>query len=247
MRVSPGTDWTVSSPECSCTMRRAVSRPSPVPCPTPLVVKNGSKIWAWTFGGMPGPLWPFSTSRRSRSRPDTLVSEELLENMGLDFRRDARSVVADFDQQAIQLAGGADAQFALALHGVDGVVDQVGPDLVQLAAARADLRQAAVEIELHIDTLFEAVPQHQQRAFDPLVDVHFLLRTLIHISVLFNRADQIGDAAGGVFDLIEQSSDGEGSGDACEEIGPRLRGELRGHAVEPGSFAARIHQGGRQV
>src|ERR1017187_10692713 len=98
--------------------------------------------------------------------PDTLGGEERLENMGLDFRRDARSVVAGFDQQAIQLAGGADAQFALALDGVDGVVDRVGPDLIQLAAARADLRQGAVEIELHAAALLYAVPQHQQGAFE---------------------------------------------------------------------------------
>src|ERR1044072_7272664 len=44
-RVSPGTDSTFRSPWCLLTtIRQEVSRPSPVPSPTGLVVKNGSKI-----------------------------------------------------------------------------------------------------------------------------------------------------------------------------------------------------------
>ena len=79
------------------------------------------------------------------------------------------------------------------------------------------------------------------------MDVHFLVGSLVHIGVLFDRADQIGDAASGIFDLIEQGDDGERSGDAGEEVGPRLSGELLVHPVEPGGLAAGIHQGGRQV
>jgi hypothetical protein len=45
-RVSPGFDATRMSPWCLRAMRHAVSSPRPVPCPTPLVVKKGSKIRA---------------------------------------------------------------------------------------------------------------------------------------------------------------------------------------------------------
>ena len=136
-------------------------------------------------------MFPYDPAHRFETQPGSLPhslgGEERLENMVLHFRRDARSIVGDFDQQAIDLARRADTQLALSLHGVDGVVDQVGPDLVQVAAARADLRQGAVEIELHRDAVFQPVTEHQQRAFEALVDVHFLIGPLVHVGVLFNR------------------------------------------------------------
>ena len=47
----------VISPEWrSTTIRREMSRPRPVPLPTSLVVKNGSKTRSSTFGGMPVPV-----------------------------------------------------------------------------------------------------------------------------------------------------------------------------------------------
>ena len=51
------------SPSCrSTTIRRAMSRPRPVPLPTSLVVKNGSNARARTSAGRPGPVSPISTS-----------------------------------------------------------------------------------------------------------------------------------------------------------------------------------------
>ena len=53
--VSPGWESMAIVPPCrSTTMRRAMSRPRPVPLPTPLVVKNGSNARAATSGVMPG-------------------------------------------------------------------------------------------------------------------------------------------------------------------------------------------------
>src|SRR6185312_11179697 len=45
--VRPGSDSNVSEPSWrSTTIRRAVARPSPVPAPTSLVVKNESNTWS---------------------------------------------------------------------------------------------------------------------------------------------------------------------------------------------------------
>src|SRR4051794_37072046 len=52
----------------SSMMRRQVSRPRPVPAPTSLVVKNGSKILSRFSSGMPGPSSPMSTFTQSPSR-----------------------------------------------------------------------------------------------------------------------------------------------------------------------------------
>ncbi len=49
-------------------MRQEMSRPSPVPSPTGLVVKNGSKTRSRTSGGTPGPVSRNSTSTWSPSR-----------------------------------------------------------------------------------------------------------------------------------------------------------------------------------
>src|SRR3984957_16672877 len=74
-RVSPGTDSTCRSPWCLLTtIRQAMSNPSPVPSPTGLVLKNGSKIRFLMSAGMPGPLSPISTSAQSPSRAVRMVS-----------------------------------------------------------------------------------------------------------------------------------------------------------------------------
>src|ERR1044071_3014571 len=43
------------SPRCWSTMLRTIGRPSPVPLPSDLVVKNGSKIFSRASFGHPGP------------------------------------------------------------------------------------------------------------------------------------------------------------------------------------------------
>ena len=106
-RVSPGSDTTRRSPPCRLTTtRHDTSSPSPVPCPTGLVVKNGSKT-------------------RDRSSA-----------------RDAGAGVADLHQRAVAVPGGPERQRALAGHRVEGVDDQVGPHLVELAGVGGHLRQA---------------------------------------------------------------------------------------------------------
>src|SRR5215475_8300155 len=74
-RVLPGSDSTRRSPWCLfTTMRQEMSSPRPVPSPTSLVVKNGSKIRSRISAGTPGPVSPISTSARSLSRAVRTVS-----------------------------------------------------------------------------------------------------------------------------------------------------------------------------
>ena len=54
--VRPGCDSTEMSPSLWRTRRRTMSRPRPVPWPSGLVVKNGSKMRSRIFSGMPLPL-----------------------------------------------------------------------------------------------------------------------------------------------------------------------------------------------
>ena len=120
-------------PPCrSTTMRRAMSRPRPVPLPTSLVVKNASNARAATSGGMPGPVSPISTTTSS---PSAAVA--------------TRSVPG-------------------AVHRVDGVVDQVGPHLVELAGVRLDRRHVGAVVAHHRDAVAELVAEHHQRALEAL-------------------------------------------------------------------------------
>src|SRR5208283_6212426 len=72
----------------------------------------------------------------AESRPLTyaLGREKRLKNVRQDLRRNSGAVVADFHDHAIVLTIGAHAQLAFSSHRVDGIVDQVGPNLVEFAA-----------------------------------------------------------------------------------------------------------------
>ena len=52
----PTSLWTLTLPPLRRAMPCTVARPSPVPLPGPLVVKNGSKTRACTSGVMPVPV-----------------------------------------------------------------------------------------------------------------------------------------------------------------------------------------------
>lgn len=52
----PTSLWKVRLPLCRSTTARAIARPCPVPRPTSLVVKNGSKMRSRMLSGIPAPL-----------------------------------------------------------------------------------------------------------------------------------------------------------------------------------------------
>ena len=138
-------------------MRREMSRPRPVPLPTSLVVKNGSKARACTSGVMPWPLSVISTTTWSPSR-----------------RVANRSV-------------------PVPVHRVDGVVDEVGPHLVQLRRVDLDRREVGVERAARRSMSCELRREHGERALDPLVEVDDLQRGAIHLRVRLHVLDEIRD------------------------------------------------------
>src|SRR5580704_16231217 len=64
---------------------------------------------------------------------DSLGGEKWLEDFRLDFLGNSRAVVGNFDQHIVVVAHRANTKFATVFHDVGGVVDQIGPHLVQLA------------------------------------------------------------------------------------------------------------------
>ena len=114
-------------------------------------------------------------------------------------------------------------------HGVDRVVDQIGPDLVELARVRADLRHVRPEVSDDADVA-ELVTQHQQRARETVGDVDLLERPTVELGVRTHRGDQLRDATRRLLDLAEQRCDGEGASDPFQS---RLQGSTVQRGVRP--------------
>ena len=60
--------------------------------------------------------------------------EKGVEDLALNFRRNAGAVIFDFNYNPAIFLVGAQSDFTLPFHGAHGVVDDIGPDLVELAA-----------------------------------------------------------------------------------------------------------------
>ena len=65
---------------------------------------------------------------------DSLGGKERLEDMRLYLGRNSRSVVGDLNYHTIVLAIRSNLKPALASHSIDGIVDDIRPNLIELAA-----------------------------------------------------------------------------------------------------------------
>ncbi len=84
----------------------------------------------------------FFTIRWTVSRPEagafpnSFGCEKRFKDVGLHVVGNSRTVIANLNHNAIVIAVGSDAKLALAVHRVNRVIDNVGPDLVELASKR---------------------------------------------------------------------------------------------------------------
>ena len=78
--------------------------------------------------------------------PDRLGGEERLEHALADLGRNARPVVDDADDDALPLAVRGHLDPARLGDGIERVVDQIRPDLVELADEAANARQVGLDV-----------------------------------------------------------------------------------------------------
>ena len=71
---------------------------------------------------------------------DRLGGKKWLEQVCLDFRGNTGPIVHNFNEELIVFNAGANTDFAGAIHGVNGVVDEIGPNLVEFAAISQNAR-----------------------------------------------------------------------------------------------------------
>jgi hypothetical protein len=72
----------------------------------------------------------------SRAFADALGREEWLKEMRLHDVGNAGSIVDNLNENQIELPGRSNDQLAFAAHGIDGIVDEIRPDLVQVTSSR---------------------------------------------------------------------------------------------------------------
>ena len=90
---------------------------------------------------------------------DCLRRKERFKNVWLNFSRNSRSIVANFNHNRIIGAIGAHTQFPLTAHGVDCVIDEIRPNLVEFTAKRIHKQRHASIIAFQLDSLFQLVIQ----------------------------------------------------------------------------------------
>ena len=179
--------------------------------------------------------------------PDALGGEERLEDAGLHVGRNAGPVVANLDQHAVQLVASAHPQLTLSIHSVDGVVDEISPDLVQLASISANMRQVGIVVPSDRYAGFQPMAQNRKSALEAVTEVNFLDGGLVHVGVLFNGAHQFRDAPGAGFDLTDQSANREQGSDADEGVAQHLVSNLGRQGFQPRDIHAQVGEDGRDL
>ena len=133
--------------------------------------------------------------------------------MGLQLVGNSRTVIANLNHSATVVAVGSNAKLAFSVHRVNRVIDNVSPDLVELAPKRIHEKWNAQVVAVYHNSLFQLVIQDRKCGFQALYDVHVLHRRLVHVGVFLDCADQIRYPRGAALDFVQQTRDLRRSGD----------------------------------
>src|SRR5690606_6468967 len=126
-------------------------------------------------------------------RAHVLRGVERLEQAWHHVRWDAGAGVRDLDDDLVRAAVAPYPESPPSSHGVHGVVDEVRPDLVEFPTERLDGGKVRGEVALDLDTVAEAVLQHDHGVAQALVDVDHLHLVAIEVGIALHRADDAGD------------------------------------------------------
>ena len=157
----------------------------------------------------------------SRSLAGFFRGEKRVENPVLDVFWNSGSVVFDLDNHLFIRVVDPYRKTASSIHGIDGVVDDVGPCPVQIAAEGLDCRYAFVVFPVDLDALLQLAPEHEQGAVESFSDIDRLDGRLIEERVGLQRTDDIGNLAGRLPDLFKEAAD---TCRPADEYGYRRRG-----------------------
>jgi hypothetical protein len=177
---------------------------------------------------------------------DRFGRKEGIENFGLNILGNPWPIICNLHHhRGIVLARPQD-KLTPALHGIDGVVNDVGPDLIQLAAISLDTGQIFGILPAHGNPGFQFGVQNNQGVFQVLFYIYGLYGGLVHVSISFERFDNRGNAIGPQIDLGKQTVDRIGRTLPIDNGAELRRRELfrqRRHLVR---IVSEAHQRGRE-
>src|SRR5207244_3670307 len=163
---------------------------------------------------------------QARAFTDLLRCEKRVEDARLDVLRNSGPVVFNFNHGIVQFLARFDLQLALALHRIDGVVDQVGPNLIQLSTVCADAGQRSFVVSRDNNAIFHAVRKNLERIVQVLAQIHFLQGSLVHVRVALYRGDQFADSLRAVGDLTDQPEHIHDGCHAVQSVRKKFRPDL---------------------
>ena len=114
---------------------------------------------------------------------DVFGGVERLKRTRLHLGRHPGAGVGDLDDDVPGAGPGRDTERSVRVHGIDGVLDDVRPYLVELDRVRLDLRHAGPVIADDGDAVLQPLPEHYQGAVDTFCDVDELQRGPVKLRV----------------------------------------------------------------
>ena len=157
------------------------------------------------------------------SDADGLGGKEGLKDLAAMFWSYAWALIDDSNTDPLALDPGADYDFSLLRRCVDGVVQEVCPDLADAGAAGSEDGDLSTELLLDRDLfLAEFVAEDGKSAVDGVVDIELMLLILVFVSVFLDRHHQFGDSGNAFFDGSDQLDVRDQGFESIQRIGKHI-------------------------
>src|SRR5919112_3479487 len=189
---------------------------------------------------------PHDSQPEPGAGPDIFGRVERLEDVDLRLARYPTAVINYLDYHARALHVRPDSDASASVPSVYGVVDQVGPYLVQLTAASRYPGQLFLELSGQRDVL-QPGAEHGQGVLQAGDHIDLSYNRPVHVGVLLHRPDQMGDSSYASVDLAGQADEIQRPSKPLQTTGERALIERLGHRLQAIRVHARLSQRRRQV
>src|SRR5919107_4903220 len=169
---------------------------------------------------------------KARAYAGILRRVEGLENARLNLLGYSWSVVDDVYRNDTLRGEGAQSEHSLTCYGVYGVVDHVGPHLIELGPVSLYARNVFGVISLDANTRGDPGTQEHQGVLQALDHIDFLDRRLIQVRVRFDGLDYLRQGFSALANLIQQAVDRRTGSQPSDYNGQLCNREAFGHPLQ---------------
>ena len=132
-----------------------------------------------------------------------------------DVGRNAAPIILDFHEDLTVILTRSHPDMTALLNGIDRIIEKIGPHLIEFDTIRRDARQGTVIFANH-RRILQFMPQHRERALNPLMDVDILQRGTSLKGIRFHGFHQSGNATRAAIDFLQQGPNGEAGSQPCD-------------------------------